>query len=127
MIEQEDRRVVNPKTGRMVDPMSPNQARKDGRGARYDALRHEITDQTCVTDCIDWGIKNKPEIDGMPELWRNDLREELSDHMTTLRRLAAQENGADEETGEIEPKEVVREMLADSLVKHERHEHGLVE
>lgn len=98
---REDRRVKNPKTGRLIDPMSPNQARQDGRGARYDALRHEITDLTAVTDCIAWGIANKAEIDKWPEAWRDDIRRELSDHMGTLRALAAKDAGADLDTGEI--------------------------
>lgn len=103
-IEQvEDRRVVNPKTGRKIDPMSAHQARKDGRGERYDALRHEIPDLAEVTECLAWARQHKDEVDTFPDAWRDDLRAELQTHMDELRVRLARESGADEETGEIEP------------------------
>lgn len=79
-------KVLNPATGRMVDPMSPNQARKDGRGERFNALLHEIPDLTEVTGCLAWGEENAAEIHTMPDNWQKDLRETLALRISDLKR-----------------------------------------
>jgi hypothetical protein len=98
----EDHRILNPDTGRLVNPKSAHQAKKAGLDKRHDALRHEITDLTAVTDCIAWGVAHKAEIETFPDQWRDMLREDLARHMADLRAIAAQADGADPETGEIE-------------------------
>ena len=85
---KEARKVLNPKTGRMVDPMSANQARQDGRGERYDALKHEITDLAAVTDCIAWAEEHKAEIGKLPTNWQDDLRSDLALQIRELRAEA---------------------------------------
>lgn len=81
-------KVVNPATGRMVNPMSANQARKDGRGERFNALIHEISDLTEVTGCLAWGEDKAPEIHKMPDAWQKDLREKLALRISDLRAAA---------------------------------------
>ena len=87
--EDDDGNAASAPKGRTVNPMSKNQARIDGRGERFDALKHEIIELTEVSECIAWGNQRKPEISGMPQAWQDDLRAELTEHMATLREIAA--------------------------------------
>lgn len=98
-----DRRVVNPETGRMVDPMSANQARKDGRGERAAALANEIDDLAEVTEALAWRKAHEAEVAKWPAKWQTGLWDKLDAHIDDLRAIAAREAGANAETGEIGP------------------------
>ena len=95
-------KVLNPKTGRMVNPQSANQARKDGRGERAATLAHEIDDLSEVTEALAWKAKNEAEVKTWPPAWQDRLWEQFDQHVDDLRAIIAREAGADEETGEVE-------------------------
>ncbi len=97
----DDGKVINPATGRKIDPMSPNQARLDGRGVKYDALIHELDAIIEVTECIDWGHRNVALINTFPKKWQDDIQAHYDNHIAELRTIIARESGADEETGEM--------------------------
>ncbi len=93
----DDRRVVNPATGRMVNPQSANQARKDGRGERAAILANEIDDLVEVTEALAWKTKHEPEVGKWPPKWQDHLWEKWNLRVDDLRKLATMENGVDED------------------------------
>ena len=90
-------RVLNPATGRMVNPMSAGQAKKDGRGERAAALAHEVIDLTSVTECLAWVRAQKAEIETWPPAWQTKLLADVETHMDELREIAKANFGADDD------------------------------
>jgi hypothetical protein len=99
-------KVLNPATGRLVNPQSANQARKDGRGERAAALANEVEGLTAVTEALAWRTANQAEVATWPPKWQAHLWEKFDLHVADLRAIAAREAGADEDTGEIEDDDV---------------------
>lgn len=99
----DDGKVVNPATGRKVDPMSANQAKKDGRAEAAVKLAHEMTDIMEVTELLAWRTSKTAEVETWPPAWQTALWDQYDLHLEELRTIIARELGADAETGEVIP------------------------
>lgn len=92
-----DTRVVNPETGRLVNPNSANQAKKDGRAADAVKLAHDLTDIMAVTELLAWRESVEAQVATWPPAWQTALWENYDIHLDDLRRIVAREAGADED------------------------------
>jgi len=69
-------------------PEAPSERQLTKQQARpeYDKLVKEIQQQQSLSDLTQWGKRNKPRLDAMPEDWQISLRNEYSEHKHALEK-----------------------------------------
>lgn len=70
------------------EPAAPVERQLTKQQARpeYDKLVKEIQQQQSLSDLTQWGKRNKPRLDAMPEDWQISLRNEYSEHKHALEK-----------------------------------------
>ena len=63
---------------------SAYQAKKDGKGDEFEALRSSLTETTSGAEWRKWCADNTPQIASMPRGWRIQLRAEAEEHAREL-------------------------------------------
>lgn len=72
-------------------PKAPErQLSKGDARPEYTKLVNELKAQPTVQDLANWGQKNKPRLDAMPDDWKQSLKNEYADHKSSLMGAAAQ-------------------------------------
>ena len=72
-------------------PEAPAERKLTKQQARpeYDKLVKELQTMQSPADLAQWGKRNKPRLDAMPEDWQQSLRDEYASHQAQLNKRAA--------------------------------------
>lgn len=70
-------------------PVSAYQAKKDGKGERYNVAKNALQDCTSMTELGMWTKEYADEIKGFPEPWQAELREEYTIQRGEIEKLVS--------------------------------------
>ena len=71
---------------------SAYQAKKDGKGERYNALKAELQECATMTELGMWAKTHGDEIGGFPAGWQEELRQEYAIQREEIEKLVAKES-----------------------------------
>lgn len=72
-------------------PVSAYQAKKDGKGERYNVAKNALQDCASMTELGMWTKEYADEIKGFPEPWQAELREEYTIQRGEIEKLVAKQ------------------------------------
>ena len=70
-------------------PVSAYQAKKDGKGERYNVIKNALQDCASMTEIGMWTKEYADEIKGFPEPWQAELREEYTIQRGEIEKLVS--------------------------------------